>query len=75
MRFEEVIAFERKEAAEKTAKATKVQDILELLEDYGPIPSSLQKKLEAIDDIDLLKKYLKLAARADSLEAFESQLP
>lgn len=75
MRFKEVIAFERKEAAEKTAKATKVQDILELLEDYGPIPSSLQKKLEAIDDIDLLKKYLKLAARADSLEAFESQLP
>ena len=79
MRFEEVIAFERKDAAQeasaKTMKNTMIQNTLDLLEDYGNIPDSLRQKLEATDDIDLLKKYHKLAAKAESMEAFEKQLP
>ena len=75
MRFEELIAFQRKDAAQETKKITMIQDTIDLLEDYGDIPDSLQKKLEATDDIDLLKKYHKLAARAESIEAFEKQLP
>lgn len=71
MRFEEVIAFERKDAE----KNTMIQNTLDLLEDYGNIPDSLRQKLKATDDIDLLRKYLKLAARAGSMEAFEKQLP
>lgn len=52
-----------------------IQNTLDLLEDYGNIPDSLRQKLEATDDIDLLKKYHKLAAKAESMEAFEKQLP
>lgn len=73
MRFEELIAFERKDAAEEAAKEaikdTKVQAILELLEDYGEIPDTLREKLQCADS-ENLKKYLKLAAKADSIEAF-----
>lgn len=75
MRFEELIAYHRKDATQEATAKTMIQNILDLLEDYGNIPDSLQKKLEATDDIDLLKKYLKLAAKAESIEAFEKQLP
>lgn len=34
------------------------------------MPDSLEKQLEETEDMDLLKKYLKLAARADSIDAF-----
>ena len=66
MRFEEIIYYEREDAA----KDTKVQDILELLEDHGQIPDSLERQLEETEDMDLLKKYHKLAAKADSIDAF-----
>lgn len=73
MRFEEIIAFERKDAAEQAAQAatqnTQIQAILELLEDYGEIPDFLNEELHCADS-DTLKKYLKLAAKTDSIEAF-----
>lgn len=65
MRFEEFIAFERKEAADSIM----VQSILDLLEDYGTIPDTLKQKL-AQSNSELLRKYHKLAAKADSIEAF-----
>lgn len=54
MRFEELIEWERAEAAEQTTQIatqkatqnTKIQDILELLEDYGEIPDTLMEKRE-----------------------------
>lgn len=73
MRFEEIIAFERKDAAEQAAQAatqnTQIQAILELLEDYGEIPDFLNEELHCADS-DTLKKYHKLAAKSDSIEAF-----
>lgn len=57
------------DAAEEAAKDAKVQDILGLLKDYGEIPDPLPKKLRQCDD-EVLKKYLKLAAKTDSIEAF-----
>ena len=81
MRFEEFIAFERADAARQAATeavqkttlevthTTKVQDILELLEDYGEVPDALEQKLAQASP-DALKTYLKLAAKADSIETF-----
>ena len=43
MRFEEFLAYERKEAAQEAAQDTRIQSILELLEDYGEIPESLKE--------------------------------
>lgn len=73
MRFEELIDWERAEAAEQAAQNTKIQAILELLEDYGEIPDALTEKLRLSGD-EALKRYLKLAARADSIEAFMKML-
>ena len=61
MRFEELIAFERRDAI--------VQDILSLLEDYGEVPDALKEKLSQTHS-EILKIYLKLSAKADSLEEF-----
>ena len=55
------------------AKA-KIEDILELLEDLGEVPQSLQDKIWAQKDLDVLKKWFKLAARAQSIEAFEKAI-
>lgn len=77
MRFEELIDWERAEAAEqatqKATQNTKVQAILELLEDYGEIPDALTERLRQSND-EALKRYLKLAAKADSIEAFMEML-
>lgn len=77
MRFEELIDWERAEAAEqatqKATQNTKIQDILELLEDYGEIPDALTERLRQSND-EALKKYHKLAAKADSIEAFMEML-
>lgn len=69
MRFEEFIVFERADAARQATRNTKVQDILELLEDYGEIPDVLEQKLTQASP-ETLKTYLKLAAKADSIESF-----
>lgn len=70
MRFEEIIASERKEAAEEAAINIYVQNIMELLEDIGIVPDELREKLNAINDIPTLKKCFKLAAKADSIDEF-----
>lgn len=69
MRFEELIAFERADAIQNI----KIQNILELLEDYGEIPDTLTEKLRQSND-EALKKYHKLAAKANSIEAFMEML-
>lgn len=69
MRFEELIAFERADAIQNI----KIQNILELLEDYGEIPDTLTEKLRQSND-EALKKYLKLAAKVNSIEAFMEML-
>ena len=78
MLLEEKIYYERKEAAEEAAQRADQQrrtpDILELLEDYGKIPEKLQKRIEEEENPDVLKRWLKLAARCGSFAAFEEQM-
>lgn len=78
MRYDEIIAWERKDAAEEAKKeATKETtriDIMELLKDYGDIPDSLREKIEKEDSLEILRKWLKLAARSTGLEEFERKL-
>ena len=86
MTLGDLIDRERREAAQEAAqeaareatqiatKETTIDNILELLEDVGSIPSDLSKRLEDIQDIDCLKKLLKIAARVDSIDAFEEKM-
>ena len=49
----------------------KAEDILELLEDIGDVSDTLREKIMSQKDLDTLKLWHKVAARAESMEAFE----
>lgn len=48
--------------------------ILNLLEDYGAVSDDLRYTIQSETNLDILKKWLKLAAKAPSLEAFKKQM-
>ena len=50
----------------------KTMDILELLEDIGEISQPLKNKICSQTEVDILRKWLKAAAKSSSLEEFES---
>ena len=52
----------------------KAEAILELLEDYGTITAELEGRISAERDLEILKKWHKLAAKADSIEQFEAEM-
>lgn len=52
----------------------KAENILELLEDCGSIPKELQKQIMEEKDLDILKKWLKLAAKAETVEEFVGKM-
>ena len=78
MTFGDLIDMEREEAAKEATNTatwkTKAIDILELLEEYGEVPNSLRRQIEAETDMDTLKRWLKLAARVDSIEEFQEKM-
>ncbi|MDD6573179.1 MAG: hypothetical protein PUF12_12410 [Thermoflexaceae bacterium] len=51
-------------------KAGRVEDILELLEDYGTVPEAVRNRILKERNLEILKKWLKLAARTHSIEEF-----
>ena len=53
---------------------TMVQCIVELLEDIGPVPDDLRRRLEQITDLDELRRMHKVAARAGSIAGFEEAM-
>lgn len=52
----------------------KAESVLELLRELGDVPEELQARIMAQQDFDILNKWLKLAARADSVEDFVSRM-
>ena len=48
------------------------EGILKLLEDMGPVTEEVRKKILAESDLEILAKWLKKAAKAESIEQFES---
>lgn len=58
---------EEKALERQTGKA---ESIIELLEELGPVPEELRKKIMKERDAETLKGWLKLAAKAASVEDF-----
>ena len=50
------------------------ENIIELLEDLGEISEELRCKIMNEDDLQVLKRWLKLSARAESLEEFQNKM-
>ena len=74
MRLDEIIYYERKDAAKEAAaeatRAAQIRSILDLLEDLGEIPPSVLERFQAETDAEILKRWLKLAAKVGSIEEF-----
>ena len=52
----------------------KVESILELLEDIGTIPDKVRERIHNEKDIKVLNSWLKLAAKAESIDEFVSKM-
>ena len=50
------------------------ETILSLLEDFGVIPDELQQLLKKETSLDTLKQWLKLAAKAESIDDFRKKI-
>ena len=58
------------EVEKRGIKIGKREAILELLEDVGSISDSTKKLVEKEEDLEVLKKWLKIAARVNSIDEF-----
>lgn len=66
MLWEEKIFYERLDAK----KEAMIENIVELLEEYGSVPDTLVEKLNKESDLKQLKIWLKLAAKVASIQQF-----
>ncbi|MCH5342832.1 MAG: Rpn family recombination-promoting nuclease/putative transposase [Acetatifactor sp.] len=55
---------------EKGRQLAKTEDILQLLEEIGPVPEELHQQIQAQEDPETLNKWLKFSARAETLDEF-----
>lgn len=65
---------ERAEGKAEGRAEGKAEDILDLLEDIGAVAEDLKKKLYDQKDIEVLREWHKLAARAQSIEEFMQRI-
>ena len=49
-----------------------VESVLELLGEYCEVPEDLKNTIQSEANIDTLSRWLKLAARSDSIESFKA---
>lgn len=52
----------------------KAEDILELLTDAGKVSEDLRRRILSEENMVILKRWLRLAAKAESVEEFESKM-
>ncbi len=62
------------EGMEKGITQGKIYDILDLLNDLGEIPPALKERITSQKDDTTLRAWLKLAAKAESIEDFTKQI-
>ena len=72
---EKALETNTKQVTVQVTQSTKVNDILELLEDAdGAVTDTLKEELSAMTDPEQLKILLKLAAKTDSIAGFEQRM-
>lgn len=70
MLFESFEAYDVQETRRISRAEGKAEAILELLSDLGKIPETVKEDILQEKDLSLLTKWLKTAARAESVEQF-----
>ena len=71
---EQVLADIGQERYEEGKAEGKAEDILDLLGECGEVPVDLKEIILSEKDPETLKRWLKFAARADSIEAFKKRM-
>ena len=74
MLLEELLKDERAEGKLEGRAEGKAESILLLLQDIGSVPDGLRNKILKEQDMEILLKYLKLAARVDSIADFAKEM-
>lgn len=74
MILEEMLRDERAEGRAEGKAEGMAEAVLELLEDIGSIPNDLKEKILSSSDLELLRRWHKLAAKAESIEQFIKEL-
>ncbi|MDO5346429.1 MAG: Rpn family recombination-promoting nuclease/putative transposase [Lachnospiraceae bacterium] len=70
MILEEMLRDERAEGREEGRAEGKAEAVIELLEEIGAVPETLRSRIMKEKDLEVLKRWHRLSARADSLEDF-----
>lgn len=65
---------EKKQAIAEAVENNTMDNIFDILKEYGTIPESLKEKIKAEKSIDALKQWLILAAKSDSIEEFMEKM-
>lgn len=53
---------------------SKIEDILELLEELGQVPQRIVEHIRSEDNLNILSRWHKSAARATSITEFEANM-
>ena len=64
----------KQEAKQEAKQEVRQEAVFELLEEYGAIPEHVREVVLAQCDLEVLKRWHKLAARAGSIEQFEKEM-
>ncbi|MDE7319346.1 MAG: hypothetical protein K2N46_06415 [Lachnospiraceae bacterium] len=60
-----------KDGLEEGAQKERAEAVLELLEEYGTVPDELRKKISSEVNLELLRRWHKIAAKSTSIEEFQ----
>lgn len=70
MLWEEYVYLLKKELRLEVEEEEKAETILDLLGDFGEIPEKIVKRIRSEKDVETLKRWIKLAAKGNSIEEF-----
>ena len=64
----------RAEGRAEGRKEECIDNIIQYLEELSDVPEELREKIMAEQDLSVLRRWIKLAAKADSIEQFMSEM-
>ena len=73
MLFDSFEAYDVQETRRVSKAEGKAEDTLELLSDLGTVPEELRRTIMETTDLEKLKIWLRLAAKADDMEQFREK--
>ena len=74
MVFEEMLQDERKTGRAEGRAESRAEDILDFLSEMGPVPAELETEIRSQRDLELLRSWVHLAARTNSIEEFTEKI-